>query len=417
MGSFAQDLRFAVRTLVRRPAFSVAALAILTLGIGGNVTMFAVVEQVLLTPLPFEKPHELVRVYERRPNVGRERNVAAFPDLADWKVQNEVFSAMVGWTGYAANLTGGEEPVRVLGAATTWEIFEVTGVGPALGRGFRPEDDVVDAEPVVVIAHGLWRQRFGADPEILGRGVRLDGQSTTVIGVMPIGAGYPASAQFWTPLAADPYTYSRGGHFMNVLARLDEGITLERARADMHALALRIEAEHTQSNEGHYTNVFPLAEEEIGDARGRLLFLMAAVGFVLLIVCTNLGNMQVARTLSRRRELAVRTALGARPGSAPLAARHRKRDPHGHGRRARAHHGALGGAVGGPARVGGGSLGGSPSTRPARVRIHAFRVPCRCGLHRAAAGSPRDPRRARFEPPGETRKATGDESPQRPGRE
>jgi putative ABC transport system permease protein len=314
MDGFARDVRFAVRTLVRRPAFSVTALAILTLGIGGNVTMFAVVEQVLLTPLPFEKPHELVRVYERRPQVGLERNVVAFPDLADWKAQNEVFSEMVGWTGFAANLTGSDEPVRVLGAGTTWEIFEVIGVAPTLGRGFRPEDDVVDAEPVIVLSHALWRQRFGADPDVLGRSVQLDGQSRTVIGVVASGAGYPASAQFWTPLAADPYGYSRGGHFMNVLARLAEGVTLERARADMQALALRLEAEYTDTNEGHYTSVFPLADVEIGDARGRLLFLMAAVGFLLLIVCINLGNMQIARTLGRRTELAVRTAMGAARG-------------------------------------------------------------------------------------------------------
>ena len=313
MSSGLHDLRYAGRALLKSPGFTTVAVLTLALGIGANTAIFSVVNGVLLKPLPFHEAERLVQVFEvTRGGLG----TASPPNFTDWRADNTVFREMGAYTATAGVLGGSGDPQRIAGAAVTGGFFPVLAEAPTIGRAITETDAVVGQGRVVVLGHALWQRRFGGDPGITGRTVQLDGGDYTVIGVMPAGFEYPAGAEMWVPLAftEEDLATQRGAHYLDVIARLAPGTTVERASSEMTAIADLLEARYPDSNTGSSAVVVPLREAIVGDARPALLILLGAVGFVLLMACANVANLLLARTAARKRELAVRSALGAGQG-------------------------------------------------------------------------------------------------------
>ena len=314
MDTLRHDLRQAVRLLFRQPGISATVLLTLALGIGANTAVFSVVNAVLLRPLPYPESERLVMVGEKRPAEGRVNGPVSPADFLDWATMQSSFTSIAGFSETTVDLTGIGDPVQLPAAGVTATFFDVFGIRALHGRTFADGEDILGRHRVVVLSHGLWLERFGGDPSVVGRTVMVNGLPQEVIGVLPREFEFPGQTpEMWAPLVlrGGQDAPGRANHYMNVYARLKPDVSLEGARVDMDRVGSALERSYPETNEGHGANVVSLREEIVGPARLGLVVVMAAVGFLLLIACTNVANVMLARAVSRRRELAIRSAVGA----------------------------------------------------------------------------------------------------------
>src|SRR5689334_11297100 len=308
MRNFLQDLRYGMRIMIKRPGFTLIAALTLALGIGANTAIFSAVNAVLLKPLPFPESEQLLDLAETfKPNGWGSVSV---PTLEDWKTQNTVFAGISAYSNTSFNLQGSDLPQRIPGLNVSANYFDVLGVKPTLGRAFLPGEDVAGNERVVVISDDLWRRNFAANPGIVNQTIPLNGQQYTIVGVMPpeLSTLY-RTVQMWSPLVfSDEEKSNRGDHKFLVIGRLKSGVTLAQAREQMNTIAQRLEA---QSKDGRGIRLRQIEELWVANVRSTLWMMMVAVGFVLLIACTNVANLLLARATVRRREISIRIALGA----------------------------------------------------------------------------------------------------------
>jgi predicted permease len=315
MRNLFSDLKLGFRILLRNPGFSVTAILLLALGIGANTSIFSLVNAVLLRPLPYQDSSRIMQIWHVPP-------AKSFPGMSffsvspanylDWRSMNHSFEDMAAYGGARFNVGGKERPESIQAAPVAPGFFSILRVQPILGRGFTPDDDRPGHGHVVVLGNALWRERYGADPAVIGQKIVLNGEPYTILGVMPPKFKYPSWAQLWTPLAwTDEKRAVRGNHNYLVIGRLRTGIDIRAAQAELSAISNRLEQLYPEDDKGWAAKILTLREQTVGDVRPALLLLLGAVGFVLLIACANVANLVLGKILARKKEIAIRSALGA----------------------------------------------------------------------------------------------------------
>src|SRR5712671_5013428 len=323
METLFRDIRYGIRGLLKRPGFTLVALVTLALGIGANTAIFSVVNAVVLRPLPYTEPDRLMTLWETIP--GSDRRSVAPGNFVDWRTQNKTFQDMAA-TFYANfNLTSDGEPDRIDGATITSNFMSLLGASAQLGRTFQADDDEHQDRSVVLISDGLWKRRFGSDQDVVGRTITIDETPHTVVGVMSRGFQFPERSELWvvgrnrgavptsliSQVPTNDWVHERDAHFIRVLGRLRPGVTVSQAQSDIAAITRKAELDFPKTNGGLGSNVVPLHAQIVGDVRRMLFILLGAVGFVLLIACTNVANLMLARATQRDREIVIRAAVGA----------------------------------------------------------------------------------------------------------
>lgn len=312
MDNLLNDIRYATRNLLKRPAFTLIAVFTLALGIGANSAIFSAVNALLINPLPIPEIDRVMTVWDKFPTRGVEHNEVTMANYLDWKAQNQSFEHLGLSRWWSANLSGVEPPERLQGSLVTGNYFDALGVKPLIGRGLFEEENQPGKDVVAVIGYSLWQRRFAGDPNILNKTITINGITRTIVGVMPKGFNYPKGAEIYVPLSITPeLARSRGNHSYYVVGRLKPGVTPQAAQADLDTIGARLEKQYPDTNTGWSPNVIPIVKDTVRMYDTALWIMMGAVGFVLLIACANVANLMLARASGRQKEIALRSALGA----------------------------------------------------------------------------------------------------------